>query len=61
MKKYVDGKYLDMTPDEIAEMKSRLPEIPQQTDDNKRWEKVRQEVDKNYVISWVSPLIEGGE
>lgn len=46
MKKYVNGKYLDMTPDEIAELKSKMPEIPQQTDDNKRWEKLDKKLTK---------------
>lgn len=30
MRKYVDGEYLDMTEEEIQEMKDRMPEIPEQ-------------------------------
>jgi hypothetical protein len=30
MKKYVNGKYIEMTAKEIEEMKAKMPEIPEQ-------------------------------
>ena len=45
MKKYVNGKYVEMTQAEIEELKAKMPEIPQQVkskieerlDDIEKW------------------------
>jgi hypothetical protein len=41
MRKYVDGEYLDMTEEEIQEMKDRMPPIP---------ERVKTEIEKRVEI-----------
>lgn len=48
MKKYVNGKYIEMTAEEIEEMKAKMPEIPEQvkTKIEERVEKVEKFIDK---------------
>jgi uncharacterized protein YlzI (FlbEa/FlbD family) len=48
MKKYVNGKYIEMTAEEIEEMKAKMPEIPQQvkTKIEERVEKIEKFLDK---------------
>jgi hypothetical protein len=48
MKKYVNGEYLEMTAEEIEEMKAKMPEIHEKvkTEIEERIEKIEKIIDK---------------
>jgi hypothetical protein len=48
MKKYVNGKYIEMTQEEIDEMKAKMPTTPEQAKDaiEERMEKIERVIDK---------------
>lgn len=46
MKKYVNGKYIDMTPEEVEQLKVFVPELPETDDIKERVAKIENAISK---------------